>query len=309
MNAILESEEAVQAPMRASYTDDPLDILRFAITSFRQGGTALATLVDIQGGAARALGSQVAVAADGSFCGYVSGGCVENAVAGEALIAIKCVRDRMVTYGNGSPFFDIVLPCGGGITIAIHVLREIETLQRAVSAVQLRQACAISYSPTRETIGYKEATLKSSWEDGNFVTIYRPRTRTVVCGQSAEALAVSKIADAAGHEVILSTDRDLSRLRHVIDPYTAVILLYHDPDAEERSLEYALRSGAFYIGALGSTRTHRRRIDRLKKAGFTEDHIKRIKAPIGIFGPTKESMSLALSVVADVAATRMALHP
>ncbi|RVK59238.1 XdhC family protein [Sinorhizobium meliloti] len=67
-------------PIQVRVRDDDAEVLKFAVDAFRHGGAALATLVEIRGGAARAIGSQIAVAADGSFCGYVSGGCVEAAV-------------------------------------------------------------------------------------------------------------------------------------------------------------------------------------------------------------------------------------
>jgi xanthine dehydrogenase accessory factor len=91
----------------------------------------------------------------------------------------------------------------------------------------------------------------------------------------------------------------------MIDAFTAVVLLHHDLDIEETVLTRALASPAFYIGALGSTRTHRRRLERLRSSGTPSESFDRIKAPIGLFGPTRDSTSLALSVLADVAAARL----
>jgi xanthine dehydrogenase accessory factor len=79
-------------------------------------------------------------------------------------------------------------------------------------------------------------------------------------------------------------------------------------DLEAAVIETALRSSAFYIGALGSTRTHRRRVERLTASGHDQREVERIKAPIGLFGPTRDSSSLALSVLADVAAARLAAY-
>jgi xanthine dehydrogenase accessory factor len=91
----------------------------------------------------------------------------------------------------------------------------------------------------------------------------------------------------------------------LIDPYTAVVLLHHDLEIEMPVLEVALASSAFYIGALGSTRTHRNRVQRLELSGTDRQQIDRIKAPIGMFGPTKDATALALSVLADIAAARL----
>lgn len=91
-------------------------------------GAVLVTLVEIRGGAARPLGAQMVVREDGRYCGFVSGGCVEAAAAFEALEMMGSGRDREIRYGEGSPWFDIVLPCGGGITLTLHKLRSAQPL-------------------------------------------------------------------------------------------------------------------------------------------------------------------------------------
>ncbi|WHO82660.1 XdhC family protein [Rhizobium leguminosarum] len=295
-------------PERALASDDPADILTFAVKAFAQGGVAIATLVDIRGGAARALGSHVVVAADGRFCGYVSGGCVEAAVAAEALLAMDEGRDRTVKFGAGSPFIDIVLPCGGGITILIHVLREITGIVDVLDALKQRRAIGLRYGSTTQSLDTVKPVTRAGWEGSDFVTVYRPATRVVLSGQTVEAQTTARMAQTAGYDVMMRGLGDVVRLSNDIDPYTAVILLHHDLDQEETLLGVALRSSAFYIGALGSTRTHRRRIERLQNMGFSETDSSRIKAPIGVFGPTRDASSLALSVLADIAATRLMVY-
>ncbi|MEH7840297.1 XdhC family protein [Rhizobium leguminosarum] len=293
-------------PVRASSTDDPAELLRFAIDAHGLGAAALATLIDIRGGAARALGAHMAVAADGRFCGYVSGGCVEAAVASEALLAMAEGRDRTVKFGDGSPFFDIVLPCGGGITVAIHVLKDVGALRHVLDRLERRQAPGLAYSPERQTLEPIDPLPRACWLDRDFLTVYRPRTRIVLSGQTIEAQAVARLAEASGYDVIVRGRGEGAA--DIIDPFTAAVLLHHDLDAESAILEAALHSPAFYIGALGSTRTHRRRVERLTAMAFGQDDIRRIKAPIGMFGPTRDATSLALSVLADVAAARLVAY-
>ncbi|MGO7591922.1 XdhC family protein [Rhizobium leguminosarum] len=296
-------------PVRASSTDDPAELLRFAIDAHRLGAAALATLVDIRGGAARALGAHMAVAADGRFCGYVSGGCVEAAVASEALLAMAQGRDRTVKFGDGSPFFDIVLPCGGGISVAIHVLKDVGVLQHVLDRLERRQAAALAYSPGQQALEPVDPLPRAQWLGQDFVTVYRPRTRVVLSGQTIEAQAVARLAEASGYDVIVRGQSEGGRVAaDIIDPFTAVVLLHHELDAEAAILETALASPGFYIGALGSTRTHRRRVERLRAMAFRKDDIARIKAPIGMFGPTRDATSLALSVLADIAAARLAAY-
>lgn len=295
---------ALPSPSRASLSDSPEEILRFAMDAFGRGDVALATLVDIRGGAARSLGSQLAVAADGRFCGFVSGGCVEAAVALEALQAIAEGRDRQVKFGEGSPFFDIVLPCGGGITVAIHLLREVAPIRHVLHMLGRRQAVSLIYSPGSSTLHTGDAKQRSGWMDKIFFAVFRPKTRILLSGQLAETEAVSRLAAASGYDVVGVENSGVSGAE-LIDPYTAVALLHHDLETESDILSKILASPAFYIGALGSSRTHRRRVERLTVLGIEPTLIDKIKAPIGMFGPTRDTTALALSVLADIAAARL----
>lgn len=289
-------------PCRAFSDDDPAHLLEFAIEAYDDGPVALATLVEIRGGAARSLGSHVVVASDGRYCGYVSGGCVEAAVAAEALIALHETRDRVVRFGEGSSFIDIALPCGGGISVAIHVLRDITPLQDVVGHLSKRKSVALAYVPEQETLSILDDPGKTGWFHNSFTTYYRPRTRLVISGRSGEVDALANLAEAARYDVIQQSGRFDAAM---IDQFTAVVLLHHDLDAETVELEAALRSPAFYIGALGSTRTHHARTRRLMDCGFSKDTVERIRGPIGIFGPARDLTSLSISIIADVASVRL----
>jgi len=293
-------------PSRALLTDNPAEILGFALARFKEGnGVALATLVEIRGGAARALGSHLVVAADGRFCGYVSGGCVEAAVASEALLAISEGCDRVVMFGDGSPFFDIVLPCGGGISVAIHLLRDSSRIECVLDRLDRRQASGLSYCSVRQSLEVVEPPQRACWQNGRFLTVYHPRTRIIISGQAVEVKAVARLSTASDFEVIF---QEPGRAVADIDAYTAIVALHHDLDQEASVIEAALNSEAFYVGALGSTRTHKRRVERLIRLGYGNRDLDRIRAPIGVFGPTRDSTSLALSILADVAASRLAIY-
>ncbi|WP_018897903.1 XdhC family protein [Rhizobium sp. 2MFCol3.1] len=291
---------------RAPVGDTPADILSFAVGAWHQGKrVALATLVDIRGGAARALGAHVAISGDGRFCGYVSGGCVEAAVAAEALQAMEEGRDRIAHFGDGSPFFDIVLPCGGGISVAIHVVRDVAPLEAVLGRLEAREAAGLRYCHERQSLAIAEVPSRPGPQGADFLTVYRPLTRVVISGRGAEAEAVARMAAASGWVVERTDDARFTK-SVPLDGFTACVLLHHDLDAEQGMLDIALRSPSFYIGALGSTRTHRRREEMLWAAGHSKADIARIKAPIGMFGPTRDAQSLAISVVADIAACRLA---
>ena len=87
-----------------------------------------------------------------------------------------------------------------------------------------------------------------------------------------------------------------------LDRYTALIALTHDPKIDDPALAAALRAGCFYIGALGSSRTHARRVERLKPEGFSDDDIGRIHAPIGLDIGASSPAEIAVSILAQLIA-------
>ena len=103
-------------PARSLLADE--DVLGDLIAWRAQGlRTALVTLVAIDGNTPRPLGAQMAVAEDQRFSGYLSGGCIEQAIALEACQTIAAGQNRLVRYGKGSAYFDVQLPCGSGLDL------------------------------------------------------------------------------------------------------------------------------------------------------------------------------------------------
>lgn len=299
------SEGDRRVPCQAFQTDDCERILRFAAEALAAGqAAALVTLTEIRGGAAKPLGAQMAVREDGLYCGFVSGGCVEAAAACEALEAFLCGEDRQVRYGEGSPYLDITLPCGGGITLHIHLLRRADPVLTALQALEQRQPAGLRYCPQSRTLEAVMSPRTTGWHQGAFISRYRPCARVIIFGRSAEAEATAHIARAAGYDVLTSDGINPQQALARIDADTAVILLYHDVIRELPVLHAALKAQPFYIGALGSTRTHQQRVTELAASGWSSEDIARIKAPIGIFPQARDLHSLALSVLADVAAAR-----
>ena len=305
MAARIAQDPDMVAPRAAFLSDDAADILTFAAEALEEGhATALVTLVEIRGGAARAIGAQMAVREDGLYCGFVSGGCTEAAVAAEAVIALQKGVDRNLKLGEGSPFFDIVLPCGGGITLTIHVLRDAAMLRLTLAALQRRTQARLRYNPGMQALSFEAGEGTSGWKGDDFVRAYRPKPRLLLAGTPMEAGAVARVATASGYDVVV-LDRGQMPSSDQIDADTAVALLFHDIDRELPVFDAALASRAFYIGALGSRRTHARRCEALLQRGHDEATLARIKAPIGIFDRARNANSLALSVVADIARTHL----
>jgi xanthine dehydrogenase accessory factor len=260
------------------------------------------TLVSIKGGAAREIGAQMAVRGDGAFCGFVSGGCTEAAVAAEALAAIDAGMDRYLHLGEGSQFFDIVLPCGGAISLYIHVLRNSDVIRAALTALSMRRATSLRISPDRQELSLYEDHLATGWSGEAFVRSYRPTLRLLVCGRGVEGHVTARLAAAAGFEVVLPS-APASFDAATIDAHTAVVILYHDLDAELPILRAALDGNPCYIGALGSARIHAKRLDALHHLGYGDGVADRIHAPIGLV-KAKDAQTLGLSILTEIAAVR-----
>ena len=313
------------------HPDDPaaifglLDVGRVAGTP----GTLL-TIVGIEGGAPRSLGAQMAVLADGQYCGYVSGGCVETAIATEALAVRERGADTVLRIGMNSPFVDIRLPCGGGIDLHVHVDIEPSVIEEALEKLLDRAPFTLGLSPDagRAEIIDENRTLQvSAWEDGVFHRRYTPVTRLVLIGRGIELESLARVGYAAGLDVIAFSPEEANlknisgygaATRHMktpsripllpADPWTAIVFLFHDHDWETILLEQALETDAFYVGALGSRRTHERRCISLVAAGVPARGIERIRAPVGLFGPTRDASTLSLSILAEISEERRKLE-
>lgn len=279
--------------------DRPREIFAFLRDAVADGQRcALVTLAEITDGASRALGAHMAVTEDGRYCGYVSGGCIEAAVAREALEAIAEDADRVCRLGKGSPFFDIVLPCGGGLSLTIHVLREAATIDHLLDEmVVARKPVSLVYDPGGQRLSVRAGLSATGWEDDRLVTTYRPDPRIFLAGKGIESRVFSDIATAAGLEIVPIDADDIARQA---DGESAIVLLHHDIEKELPVLRHALASPAFYIGCLGGRRTHANRRQRLLEDGHSPEQLDRIRAPIGLFGPAREARSLAVSVLAEI---------
>src|SRR5262245_54146686 len=100
--------------------------------------TAIVTLVGIDGASPRPLGTQMAVAEDGNYVGYLSGGWFENAVVAEAVNLIKSQRNALIRYGKGSAYFDVKLPCGSGLDLYFDQSVSINFLEHAQNLIDNR---------------------------------------------------------------------------------------------------------------------------------------------------------------------------
>jgi xanthine dehydrogenase accessory factor len=296
-----------------------LDVLAFAEAELAAGRpAALVTITGLDGPFSRPLGAQLAVAGDKRFAGSISGGCLEQALTEEAQIAMKEGTNRTLRYGRGSPYLDVRLPCGGGIDLYVDVGVDRAILQRAAGLGKQRKTFSLLFDPSakRSTLRIEEGSAQPG--PGEFARRFEPKLRIVLAGRGWEIVAMSQLARTADAEIVvasqepatlefckpyaheliqLTTPRSTPPLP--LDLYTAVACLFHEHEWEAPLLLDALRSDAFYVGALGSRQTHQRRIETLEALGAGPDDIARLKGPIGLFA-SRDPRSLAVSALAEI---------
>ncbi|WP_026756543.1 XdhC family protein [Sediminimonas qiaohouensis] len=291
-------------------------------------GAALATVVETWGSAPRRVGSQLAISGEGEIEGSVSGGCVEGAVVVEALEALEEGEQRLLEFGvSDGDAFAVGLACGGTIRVLVEPVGSVmpaDLLEDLVAARAVRRA--VAYVVDMQTgarsltdRGYPDRFRldRSGFEDGErqFIAIHNPPLRMIVIGAVHIAQALVPMARIVGFDPIIIDPRDsfatearfpgerivrdwpdeaLDALG--LDARTALVLLTHDPKLDDPALERALSSEVFYIGALGSTRTHAARVERLRAAGHDDDAIARIHGPVGLdigaAGPAEIGLSI-----------------
>ena len=287
---------------------------------------ALVSISAIDGGAPKALGTHLAVLADGRHLGHVSGGCVEPAIAAEVAKIIAAGKDEIIRFGRGSRFIDIRFPCGGGVDLLVHVSPDEAMLADALARFERREAFSISFDPANSSARLGEDTGPTGWHDGAFVRRYLPRTKMLVIGRGPDLEVLARVAAAAEFDLSFVTPDESTALALVnlgapaillktpgqsidlpIDKWTATVLLFHEHEWENAILARAIAADGFYVGALGSVKTHRERRERLAAMGVPVDRIDRIHGPIGLIDRARDPGMLALSVLAEIASIRAQL--
>ncbi|MDQ2877843.1 MAG: XdhC family protein [Pseudomonadota bacterium] len=256
---------------------------------------ALVTILSVTGGAPRPAGTHMAVLSDGRYVGYVSGGCVEPAIARAVLEMIARGESGMLRIGAGSPWLDLRLPCGGGLALQVMVAPDARTIARIRDAIRARRTVSAEFAPT---FALDDRLAATGWRDGVFHRRYVPDVRLVVAGDGREASTLARIAGVSGMDVRRAPMRD--DIAPYVDRRTAIVLLDHDHERELPMLLRALATDAFYIGAMGSVRTHDVRCEALRTLGVTEAALSRIHAPIGLVDRTRDSRALAFSILAEI---------
>jgi xanthine dehydrogenase accessory factor len=312
------------------------DIPALALDWHRAGrGAVLATVVETWGSAPRPAGSQLVIDGDGQMQGSVSGGCVEGAVITEAVEALADGKPRLLDYGvSDDEAFAVGLACGGRIRVLVDPVGASlpePLLAELVAARAARQAIALVSNLETHSRHLAPATAypdrfrldQTGIEaDGqHFVAVHNPPLRLVIVGAVHIAQPLVIMARLAGHDPIIVDPRpafasalrfpgerivddwpDEALAKLGLDARTAVVTLTHDAKLDDPAIRAALGSEIFYLGCLGSTRTHLKRVGRLREVGFSDAQINRIHAPVGLDIGGRSPGEIAVSIMAQLTA-------
>jgi len=309
---------------------DMRDALEIALAWHEAGRKiAIATVVETWGSAPRPVGSRMVIDAQGEMEGSVSGGCVEGAVVLEALEVIVTGEARLLDYGvSDDDAFAVGLACGGRIRVLVEVIPT--EILRALNAAKAARA-PVAYVADLKTAARHLAGVADYPErfradrsgveaDGRtFVVVQNPGLRMVIVGAVHIAQALVRMARDCGYVPIVVDPRSgfasAARFPETqmmqdwpdealdeigLDARTCVVTLSHDPKIDDPALMAALRSDVFYIGALGSARTHTKRLERLAAAGFDAAQIGRVRGPVGLPLGGRHPAEIAVSIMAQV---------
>jgi xanthine dehydrogenase accessory factor len=292
--------------MSLTYTlsNQPTELIQSAINYLAAGRkVALVTLVGIDGNAPYPVGSQMLVTDQGDYLGQITGGCAEAAIADQAVMLINSRENATLRYGLDSPYFDIRLPCGSGIDVYFDTSIRLEKLSEIASQLDRR----LVY---RQVLNTGVGTVKKN---------YLPNARLILFGQGPILVLLAELAIKSGFDVacvaqnqhtekLLAsaglTARSLEQARTEfaleLDEFGAMVSLFHEHELEIELLAEALKTTAFYIGALGSRSTHAARLESLKSHGVDTSQFERIYGPVGMDIGANTPAHIAVSILAEI---------
>lgn len=282
-------------------------------------GTILALLIATHGPAYRNAGTAMAISKDGQIAGAITSGCIEADLVLQAQAVRQSKKPLILRYGQGSPFIDLRLPCGGAIEVMLFEVAEPAILTVLNRSREERIAVTLSVSA--------EGLLSLSHDPAHAPSKschslhFPPPLRFLIFGTGAEAVTFAALCSGLGYETQLLSPEESSILQaqarglnaqHVthahrlselrVDAATAIVLFYHDHDFEPEILRFALRTPAFFIGAQGSRSAQARRLEHLAELGVAAEDLQRLRGPIGVTPSTRDPRSLAISALAEIMA-------
>ncbi|MEW7848854.1 XdhC family protein [Massilia aurea] len=310
-----------------------LDVLK-TCAAWLDGGQRcqLVTVIKTWGSSPRPVGATLAICEDGQVVGSVSGGCIEDdLIARVRDNGIEITLPDIISYGiSADEAHRFGLPCGGTIELAIEPLSSASASGIKDLLARLGQGELVERSVTLATgavtLATAQATAIQRVEDGVLHTLHGPRWRLYIIGAGPLSRFLAQIAAGMDYRVTVCDPREEYRsgfhipgvtLVHAmpddlvidarLDARSAVVALTHDPKLDDLALMEALKSDAFYVGAIGSRANNAKRRERLKLFDITDAELARLHGPIGLYIGSKTPAEIAVSIMAEMTAVKNAV--
>ncbi|MBW9106139.1 XdhC family protein [Paraburkholderia phenoliruptrix] len=305
-----------------------LEVLKSSARWLEEGHRALlVTVVKTWGSSPRPEGAMLVVRDDGLVVGSVSGGCIEDDLIDRVRQqGIEQTRPEAVKYGiTAEEAHRFGLPCGGTIQLVLEPLTLQSGIAELCAAVEEGRLVARELDMTTGVARLDKALATDGvhFDGQRLLTIHGPRYRMLVIGAGQLSRYLCNIAVGLDYQVtvcdpreeyteewsipgtkIVRTMPDDTVLDMKLDERCAVIALTHDPKLDDLALMEALKTPAFYVGALGSRRNNQARRERLKEFDLSETELARLHGPVGIYIGSRTPPEIAVSILAEVTAAK-----
>jgi xanthine dehydrogenase accessory factor len=309
-----------------------IEVLRSAEQWRKEGRrVALGTIVKTWGSAPRPVGAMVAIRDDGQIVGSVSGGCVEDDLIDKVKARMVAApqseqRPELMTYGvTNEEATRWGLPCGGTLQLVLEPLSGESGIAELLEKISKQQLVL-----RRLDMASGRSTLESGrWQDvlefdGKVLNaVHGPRWRLVLIGAGQLTHYLAEMAHMLDYHVTVVDPREeyangwdvagvpLDRgmpddvVRELnLDGHCAVVALTHDPKLDDLALMEALKSAAFYVGAIGSKKNNDARRERLREFDVSAGEIARLRGPVGLYIGSKTPPEIAVAILAEMTAVR-----
>jgi xanthine dehydrogenase accessory factor len=306
-----------------------VDVIRTALDWLGRGHRViLGTVVRTWGSAPRPPGSLMIIRDDGQVAGSLSGGCIEDDLIGRIARGELASRlPQVTTYGaTAEEAQRFGLPCGGTVQIVLEPLTLASQLRELLVAIESQRRVTRRLEMATGTVTLDLTVEGDSvrFDGACLTTVHGPRLRLLVIGAGQLSRYLATMAVMLDYRVTVCDPREeyhegwdaiegvtLSRempddlvLAMNLDAHSAVVALTHDPKLDDLALMEALRTPAFYIGALGSRRNNDARRERLLQFDVSREEVARMRGPVGLNLGALTPPEIAMSIVAEMTAVR-----
>ena len=305
-----------------------LEVLKTAASWIDSGQRCdLVTVLRTWGSSPRPAGALLAIRADGRVAGPVSGGCIEDDLIDQVRReGLTRTVPGIVSYGvSADEAHRFGLPCGGTIELCIEPLSAASRIKELLARLERHElvARALDLDTGHVTLSAAAAGAVQHLGDGVLTTIHGPRWRLFIIGAGQLSRFLAQIASAMDYHVTVCDPREEYRagwqlpgvqLVHAmpddlviearLDHRSAVVALTHDPKLDDLALMEALKSDAFYVGAIGSRLNNAKRRERLRQFDLSDQQLARLHGPVGLYIGSRSPSEIAISILAELTAVK-----